>query len=1401
MLSSIRSKLVATLSGMAIVVLLVAGVSYRDRRHVDQVLDNVAANQLPSGIALGRVSTALVTMQLWTRAGIIDLQAHDPEAIPVDRSKRDTALADLDRAWAAYEMLPMFDQEARLWHDFRIKYTAFKADNELIWAAITSGDATKTRERAAAGVRSAADALDSCAQSIALQGSLAGTQLREVDQGRTNSNTILIIVLIVSLGAVGLAGAQLVSSVMAPVSVVKSAADAIARGEFDVQFGDRPNNEFGLVHDALRSSLESLQSVALAAATIAKGDLDVHVTPKSQRDVLAESINGMARTLRNTARQANAVASGDFDTDIVPRGEKDELGLALKKMAASLKDVTHTAERISAGDVDVRAATKGDRDPLASAINTMAVSLKVAAAQANVIAAGNYDTDIAPRGDRDELGGALQKMTRSLRAAAQVVKETDWLKSGVATVNELVLGQADEQALAQSSLTSVANYLGAKVGALYILDQDSEGSLLRLIASYAYTQRKNLANRFRLGEGLVGQAALEKKQIVIENAPQDYVHVVSGLGEAVPRNICVVPLLFQGELRGVMELGTLTALSKTEQQYVDQVATIIATAFEIATKQNMVGRQQEELRASNDELQEQTRALATASQEMRAQQTELGQTNAELEAQMQRTMDSETRLKVQQRQLEVTNEELESRNRELERQKAEIEKARRELVIQAEELAIASKYKSEFLANMSHELRTPLNSLLLLARSLRDNPEGNLNDDQKESAGVIFASGNDLLNLINEILDLSKIEAGRMDLRVESVEVSDIGRAIVRQFEHMARNQGLTLSVNIAEQGPFTVVTDPARLGQVLKNLVGNALKFTEVGGVTVSFGVPSAGTNLAKSGLTVDRAIAIRVTDTGIGIPLDKQKIVFEAFQQADSGDKRRYGGTGLGLSISRELATLLGGEIQLESEPGVGSTFTVYLPISISRPQGESAASVASARAAASATSMAAAPLVASAPTMAAPTIPAAPSHFIPMGPTVERPVGSPGLRPVAQASINDDRDTIEDFDRTILIVEDDLRFAAVLVAEVRRRGFKCLATPRGMEGVELAKSYRPSGVILDINLPDTNGWAVLTALKQDVDTRHIPVHIVSAEEATMEGLRIGAIGHAHKPLRTEDIDSILATIEKSSASAEKLVLVVEDDPIMRRETVRIIGNGNVHVQEVGNGSDALVALRQRRFDLMVLDLGLPDMQGLELLKAANAEKAMLPPVIVYTVRELTSAEELSLRQYADSIIIKDVRSQERLIDEVALFLHRVVNDLPEEKRQTIRHLYESDEQLRGKKLLIVEDDMRTMFAMAKLLASHGINPLKAANGEQALAVMEEHPDVDLVLLDMMMPVMDGYETVRRLRRQPRFANLPVIALTAKAMKEDRQKCMEAGATDYLTKPVDQDRLLSLLRVWLCR
>lgn len=995
----------------------------------------------------------------------------------------------------------------------------------------------------------------------------------------------------------------------------------------------------------------------------------------------------------------------------------------------------------------------------------------------NAIAQGNLDTPVHAQG-QDEVGqltGSLAAMQSALLRARTEEARREWLMTGLARLNDVVLGELATEVLAQRVVSELCEYTGAKVGALYVVEESEGSEVLQLFGSYAYTPRKNLSNRWKPGEGLVGQAFIEQRQILLGEVPEDYVQIVSGLGAVSPRHICVTPFLYEDRVQGVIEIGTLHAQDGQMLEYLKDAVGIVSTAFEMAKNRTQLSLQQEELKSSNHELQQQAKSLQTAQEELETRQDELQRSNAELETQMLRIKESEERLRVQQEEMEVVNEELHEKNALLERQKHETEAARSDIARQAEELAIASKYKSEFLANMSHELRTPLNSLLLLARSLKENSEGNLNSDQLESAKVIFDSGSDLLNLINEILDLAKIEAGRVDLKLEKLPLNELEQSIKLQFDHMARNQGLELKVNVLDGAPQEIVTDPARLRQVVKNLVGNALKFTEQGSVEVSLAPVPAGMDLSRSGLDPASAFAIIVKDTGIGIPPDKQKIVFEAFQQGDSGDRRRYGGTGLGLSISRDLSDLLGGEIHLESEPEKGSIFTLYLPVVAKEVDHEMKKSTGEGKG----------PVIDKAGTVLTPS----------------QSDTSGQAKIISPVSFDDDREAISNVDRVILVIEDDQRFAKILVGHIHKRGFKCLVALTGEEGLQLARSRRPDGVVLDIHLPNMDGWSVLSALKDDVNTRHIPVHIVSAEEPSNAGLRIGAIGHVNKPLQKEDIESVLNRLEEATAKAEKRVLVVEDDPLMRKETVNIIGNGNVHVDEAESGEQALNALRSEKYALVVLDLGLPDIQGLDLLKAISNEIDDLPPVIVYTVRSLTVDEEMALRQYADSIILKDVRSQDRLLDEVALFLHRVVSDLPEDKGKIIRNLHESDDILSGKNILVVEDDMRTMFAMVKILAAHKAKPLKAENGEKALLLLDKQPDVDLILMDMMMPVMDGYETVQRIRQQTRFADLPIIALTAKAMKEDRQKCIDSGASDYLPKPVDQDRLIALMRVWLCR
>lgn len=705
--------------------------------------------------------------------------------------------------------------------------------------------------------------------------------------------------------------------------------------------------------------------------------------------------------------------------------------------------------------------------------------------------------------------------------------------------------------------------------------------------------------------------------------------------------------------------------------------------------------------------------------------------------------------------LEVQRKEVIEKNRALERTQEDLQQ-------QARNLTSASKYKSEFLSNMSHELRTPLNSLLILAQDLAANKKNNLDEEQVESAIIIENSGKELLNLINEILDLSKIEAGRMDLSIERISLAEISDSILANFKPLTDEKGLELYTSIGKDLPETIRTDRQKLEQIIRNLLSNAVKFTDKGTVSVEFHRPTPDVNLSWSGLESQNAFAISVTDTGIGIPDEKQSEIFEAFHQVDGTTSRGYGGTGLGLSISRELAKLLGGEIEVESEPEKGSTFTLYLPLKVDEPSklepagGEKAKELP--------------PAVLRAPISGIPSIP-------------------------------DDRETLEKGDRVILVIEDDSKFAKVLYNKCHSRGFKCLAAPTGEAGLELAARHLPEGIILDIRLPGMDGWAVLSALKDDMKTRHIPVHVISVEEGTPESLRRGAIGHATKPLNREELEQTFKKIEETAGEETKHILLVEDQEEVRRSIKRLIGNRDVKVDEAATGQEAMEAVSTKRYGCLVLDLRLPDMDGGDLLKKMRTEGLELPPVIVHTARELTEQEEMELREHAQSIVIKDVRSQERLLDEVSLFLHRMVEDMPKKKKQMIRDLHETDVLLKDKKVLVVDDDMRATFALSRLLSGRGMKPLKAENGERALRLLDEEPDVDIVFMDIMMPVMDGYETMKRIRAQARFHRLPVIALTAKAMPDDRKKCIDAGANDYLSKPVDQEQLISMMRVWLYR
>ena len=767
-------------------------------------------------------------------------------------------------------------------------------------------------------------------------------------------------------------------------------------------------------------------------------------------------------------------------------------------------------------------------------------------------------------------------------------------------------------------------------------------------------------------------------------------------------------------------------------------------ASELAIANVELAFQNEEKEKRAAELSFANNELSAQAEELQAQQEELKQMNEELEGQAQN-------LKQQQEELQMTNEELEEQTQSLEIKNVEVQAAKNDIEQKTKQLEISSKYKSEFLANMSHELRTPLNSLLILSKDLSENRNKNLDEIQVESAEIIYKSGTDLLVLINEVLDLSKIEAGKMSINVETVSLKNFTNELIREFKHHAEQKGLKLNVSLDHQLPESILTDPQRLNQILKNLLSNAIKFTALGSVSIRVDRNSEST------------LKISVTDTGIGIQEDKQTAIFEAFQQAEGGTSRKYGGTGLGLSISRELAKLLGGEIKLSSQLNEGSTFSLIVPLELKQdPE---------------------------------------PIHAISSKASdLFKPRSSNASTYLNYPNIEDDRDSITGEDKTVLIIEDDLKFAAILLKQANAKGFKCLSAASGEDGLLLASKFKPQAIILDMNLPGISGHVVLFELKANPSVRHIPVHIISAEERTLEPIKEGAIEYLMKPVAKKDLEETFSRIENFVNRKIKNLLIIEDNENSRKTMRILIGNGDVNCFEAATGKEALALYQENRIDCMILDIGLPDMSGFELIqKLEQIKDQHIPPVIVYTGKELTKEENNELQKYAESIIIKGIKSEERLLDETSLFLHRTISNLPKSKQLIINSLYDKEAVFHTKKILLVDDDMRNLFALTKILKERGMEIIKAENGINALEMLDLHPDIDMVLMDIMMPEMDGYDAMKAIRSQSRFKRLPLIALTAKAMKDDKQKCIDAGANDYITKPIDVERLLSLMRVWL--
>jgi HAMP domain-containing protein/CheY-like chemotaxis protein/signal transduction histidine kinase len=1052
---------------------------------------------------------------------------------------------------------------------------------------------------------------------------------------------------------------------------------------------------------------EQVRGIVKVVTAVANGDLKQNLTVKSKGEVaaLAETINNMTDTLAIFADQVTSVAR-EVGVDGRLGGQANVPGAA-----GTWKALT--------GNVNLLAAN-------------LTTQVRAIAEVATAVTKGDLtrSVQVDARGEVAELKDNINTMIDNLRLTTDRNTEQDWLKTNLAKFTNMLQGQRDLTTVGRLLLSELTPLVHAQQGVIYQVESEELQSM-RLLSAYADDGANGHPQRLRIGEGLIGQCASDKRRLLITEMPDHAVPIGSALFKVKPANIIVLPVLFENQVKAVIELASVKEFTALQTMFLEQLTASIGIVL------NSI-----EATMQTEGLLKQSQQLAG---ELQTQQRELQQTNEQLEQKAQQ---------------------LAERNVEVERKNQEIEQARRALEEKAAELALTSKYKSEFLANMSHELRTPLNSILILGQQLADNPDGNLTSKQTEFARTIHGAGTDLLNLISDILDLSKIESGTVTVEAEEIFFSNLLDAVGRPFRHEAETRQLSFKVDLDPSLGRSLTTDSKRLQQVLKNLLSNAFKFTDRGGIQLKvFAAPVGWTSTHPVLSQAQSVVAFEVADTGIGIPAEKQKIIFEAFQQADASTSRKYGGTGLGLAISRELSSLLGGEIHIRSAPGVGSTFTLYLPIAYAGPS------------------------VAMRPT----TLPA--SH----APAPSMPIVLPE-RPIEQ--IPDDRHEIQPGDSILLIVEDDPHYCRVLIDLARVKGFKVLVAMRGADALELAKQYQPNAVSLDVFLPDMLGWSVLSQLKQNPLTRHIPVQIITLDEDKHHGLARGAFSFVTKPTSTEGVEAALRRIKEYSTPRRKRLLVVEDNPAEQLSISELLGYDDVEIETAGTGRDALAALRRHPADCVVLDLRLPDMSGFEVLEQLGADETLSEvPVVVFTGRELSAEEDARLHTMARSIVVKGVESPERLLDETALFLHRVVTDLPIEKQRMLERLTTSDEDLVSRTVLLVDDDARNIFALSSVLERRGMRVLTATTGNEAIKLIESNNDIAIVLMDIMMPEMDGYQTMEEIRKNANFRRLPIIALTAKAMKGDREKCLDAGASDYLAKPVNTEQLLSALRSWLHR
>ena len=1149
----------------------------------------------------------------------------------------------------------------------------------------------------------------------------------------------------------------------AQVRNIAEVTTAVARGDLSRKITVDVKGEILELKDTINTMVDQLNAFAAEVTRVARevgtegklgGQAQVPGVAGTWKD-LTDNVNVMAANLteqvRGIVKVVTAVANGALTQKLTvnAKGEVAALAETINNMTDTLAtfadQVTTVAREVGVegrlgGQANVPGAAGTWKD-LTGNVNLLADNLtnqvRAIAEVATAVTKGDLTRSIQveARGEVAELKDNINTMIDNLRLTTDRNTEQDWLKTNLARFTGMLQGQRDLATVGRMLLSELAPLVNAQQGVIYQMGSESSAPRRKPGAACrrSPTRPRVISGKSESAKGLVGQCASEKRRMLITELPKKTAPIRSGLFKAPPKNVIVLPVLFEDRVKAVIELASLSSFTASHLAFLEQLTASIGIVL------NSI-----EATMQTEGLLKQSQQLAT---ELQTQQKELQQTNEQLAQKAQQ---------------------LAEQNYEVERKNQEIEQARRALEEKARELALTSKYKSEFLANMSHELRTPLNSILVLGQQLAENPDGSLTAKQVEFARTIHGAGTDLLNLISDILDLSKIESGTVSVEAEEVFFGALLETVSRPFRHEAENRKLHFDVTNDPRLGRSLVTDSKRLQQVLKNLLSNAFKFTEQGSVRLTVSSAADGWSADHPILSgAGSVIAFAVSDTGIGIPPEKQRIIFEAFQQADAGTSRKFGGTGLGLAISRELASLLGGEIQLKSVPGQGSTFTLYLPQTY------------------------VGPVVANVPRTEKSGSQTANPIFITTVTAVEQ-----------EARIEDDRDNLQEGDAVLLIVEDDPHYARVLCDLSRDKGFKVLSAMTGAEALSLALEYHPTAISLDVFLPDMLGWTVLNHLKQDPRTRHIPVQMLTLDEDRHHGLSRGAFAFVTKPTSTEDLDAALTRIREYSQPRRKRLLVVEDNPAEQLSTRELLWHEDIDIQAADSGAKALRLLQESAYDCVVLDLRLPDMTGFEVLeKLRDTPKLKDVPVVVFTGRELTPDEDAQLHTLARSVVLKDVESPERLLDETALFLHRVVADLPASKQQMLDRLHRSDDALAGRKVLVVDDDVRNIFALSSVLERRGMTVLSAGTGREAIETIEQTTDLAIVLMDIMMPEMDGYETMQVIRQNPSLRRLPIIALTAKAMKGDRERCLEAGASEYLAKPVNTEQLLAALRMWLHR